>query len=116
MRMVGGREGDGNDVWKYTADPDPAGQSSSIIFRSPGGTSYSHQWQEGRRRIYVWLYQDKQGGRFVSGKQEAKFLRVCLDTKKKKMSVRDRGIVCVCFFVFFFLQTSEKKKGYKEKT
>lgn len=30
-----------DDVWKYTANPDPAGQSSSIIIRSPGGTSYS---------------------------------------------------------------------------
>lgn len=55
-----------------------------IIIHHHPETSYSHQWKKGTRQIYVSFYQYKQGGWFVSGKQEAKFLQVHLDTKENK--------------------------------
>lgn len=89
-----------------------------IIIHHHPETSYSHQWQKGVRQIYVLFYQDKQGGWFVSGKQEAKFLQVHLDTKENKcFLVSDHAVFQFSGFLHFtecFLTSAEPPNIYRQ--
>lgn len=47
VQIVRGIVRESDDVWKYTAKPDPVVQSSSINIQSQGGINHSHLGEKG---------------------------------------------------------------------